>query len=42
MTIPDLAQFLTALARYGFQYVLFGSVGFMAYGLQISNGDLDI
>ena len=32
----------TALAHYGLQYVLFGSVGFMAYGLQISNGDLDI
>jgi hypothetical protein len=39
---PDLPRLFTALAHHGLQYVLFGSVGFMAYGLQAANGDLDI
>jgi hypothetical protein len=39
---PGLPQLFTALAQHDLHYVLFGSVGFMAYGLQTSNGDLDI
>ena len=38
---PDLPRLLTALAQHGLRYVLFGSVGFMAYGLQTASGDLD-
>lgn len=39
---PDLPQLFTALAQHSLRYVLFGSVAFMAYGLQTTNGDLDI
>ena len=39
---PDLPRLFTALAQHGLRYVLFGSVGFMAYGLQTASGDLDI
>jgi hypothetical protein len=39
---PDLPRLFTALAHHGLRYVLFGSVGFMAYGLQTASGDLDI
>lgn len=39
---PDLPKLFTALAQHGLCYVLFGSFGFIAYGLQITSGDLDI
>ncbi len=39
---PDLPRLFTALAQHDIRYVLFGSVGFMAYGLQTASGDLDI
>jgi hypothetical protein len=39
---PDLPRLFAALAQHGLRFVLFGSVAFMAYGLQTTCGDLDI
>ena len=39
---PQIAQLCTALDHYAIRYVLFGTVGLIAYGAQVATGDLDI
>jgi hypothetical protein len=39
---PDIAQFFIALDHHRIRYVLFGTVGLIAYGARVSTGDLDI
>lgn len=39
---PDLTRLLPALARHHIRYILFGTVGLIAYGVETTTGDLDI
>lgn len=39
---PHLAQLFAALESYHIRYVLFGTAGLIAYGAEVSTGDLDI
>ena len=39
---PDIQCILTALIAHGVRYVLFGSAGAVAYGADLTPGDLDI
>lgn len=39
---PDIAALVAALARYRVDFVVFGSIGAVAYGAALSPGDFDV